>query len=433
MNSAAQPFPTAVPARPHGIRQAGFTLVELLVSIALGLLVMIALIAVYTNVTRTNTEMAKTNSLIENGRFAVDILGEDIAHAGFWGGYVPLFDDFSLRVAPTDSPKTTSLALGPCLAYVSWDADYRDMLIGLPVEAYAGVPTGCDGIVDRKADTDVLVVRHAENCAYTFDGVNWVPETANCEAFNANKVYFQSSFCEAETQAVAPLRYVLYNDPTSDPLLFSLKRRGCTGTPPAPTVGTRAPIRKLISNIYYVRTWASAAGDGIPTLVRASFGINGTTPVHGSPTALIEGIENLAVELGIDSKSRCGTDVNYALALASGATGNLVNPGTCTYNAAAVPSNTMPTIRGDGVPELFKRCGATGCTANELRDVVSVKLFVLARARESSVGITGTKTYTLGSNSPTTVTPTGTDNVFKRHVFQTTVRLANPAGRRETP
>jgi type IV pilus assembly protein PilW len=431
------PHPSAArstPSAARSLRHAGFTLVELLVSVALGLLVMVALIAVYLNVSRTNTEMAKTNSLIENGRFAVDILGEDLAHAGFWGGYVPQFDNFALRTTPADAPKPASLAQGPCLPYASWDADYRDMLIGIPVEAYAGVPTGCSGVVvDRKAGTDVLVVRHAETCSYTFDGTNWVPSSPNCEAFNGSKVYFQASFCAAETEAATPLRYVLYNDPSNDPNLFQLKRRGCTGDPASgPTLGTRAALRKFVSNIYYVRTWASDAGDGVPTLVRATFGISGGVPVHEPAAALIEGIENLAVELGIDSQSRCGTAANYSAAISSGATGNLVEPTACAYVPATPASNTLPTVRGDGVPELFKRCGA-GCTVAELTDAVAVKLFVLARARDASAGHVDGKTYTLGSNAPTVVTPSGSETAIKRHVFQTSVRLSNPSGRRETP
>jgi type IV pilus assembly protein PilW len=402
------------------LRSLGFTLVELMVAVALGMLIMVALIAVYLNVSRTNSEMYKTNGLIENGRFAIDFLNEDLSHAGYWGGYVPQYDNFALRTAPTDVPDAASLAMGPCAAYAAWTPAYRNMLLGVPVEVFGdGTPTGCDTttlIKDRKADTDVLVVRHAETCS---------PGDPNCEALDASKVYFQNSQCANEIDA--SLFYVLSRTPGD----FTLKQRGCTGTPPA-TAGTLMPVRKFVSNIYYVRTWAVTTGDGIPTLVRASFGPNGGMPAHEAPAqALIEGIESFRVELGIDNQSRCGVAVNYALAITPGAGGNLVDPATCTHNAVTATANTLPRLRGDGVPESYVRCPAAGCTVEQLRDVVAVKLYVLARSRDLSAGHTDTKTYNMGAAAA--YTPVAADQPYKRHLFQTTVRLTNISARRETP
>ena len=61
-------------------------------------------------------------------------------------------------------------------------------------------------------------------------------------------------------------------------------------------------------------------------------------------------------------------------------------------------------------------------------NVTAVKLYVLVRSREASPGYTDTKTYTLGG---TVMGPFNDD--FKRHVYVSTVRLPNIAGRRETP
>ena len=69
------------------------------------------------------------------------------------------------------------------------------------------------------------------------------------------------------------------------------------------------------------------------------------------------------------------------------------------------------------------------CTVDELMNVTSARIYVLARSREASPNYTDTKTYTLGSAGD--VGPFN-DN-FKRHVFTTTVRLTNVAGRRVTP
>ena len=90
---------------------------------------------------------------------------------------------------------------------------------------------------------------------------------------------------------------------------------------------------------------------------------------------------------------------------------------------------TIPTNRGDGVPDGdYIRC-SPDCARCELMNVTSAKIYVLARSREASPNYTDTKTYTLGSAGA--VGPFN-DN-FKRHVFTTTVRLPNISGRRMSP
>ncbi|MDO9143886.1 PilW family protein [Rhodoferax sp.] len=385
------------------ILQAGFTLVELMVSMAIGLLIVLALITLLINVNRNNSEMAKTNSQIENGRFAIQLIQNDLVHAGFWGGFVPQFDDLTFETVPNDAPSAT--VPDPCLAYSApWTAAYKKDIIGISLQAYGTTPPSGAGCVtnfatNKKVNTDVLVVRHAETC---------LPGVGNCEADTAGKLYLQASLCELENATP----YVL------DTTGFTLHKRTCvgTGTPPAlPITSTDfADKRKFISNIYYIRDYAVTAGDGIPTLMRSQFDLAAGTLAHQAAEPLIEGIEGFSVEFGIDSVSDSGGAVVPTAAI-----------------VWADPSaKTSPTNRGDGNPEYpFVQCtDAVPCTAAQLANVVAVKLHVLVRAREVSPGYTDTKTYTLGA---TTLGPF--NDRFKRHAFATTVRLTNVAGRRETP
>jgi type IV pilus assembly protein PilW len=411
---------------PPRRRLQGFTLVELLVSIAIGMVVMVALIAVYLNVSRTNSEMGRTNSMVENGRFAIDVLNDDVSHAGFWAGWVPQFDNYALRSltapapVPADVPTAAALALGPCNAYASWTGPYRDMLLGIPVEVYQdAAPTGCDTtslIKDRKAGTDVLVVRHVETCIPS----DLTGGSANCEASNAGKVYFQRSYCSTD-----PATYYLQTGPIAN---FTLHKRDCT---------TVAPIYKFDSNIYYVRTWSTTSGDGVPTLVRTRFNLDsGGLPANEVPAqALIEGVEKFHVELGVDNQqSRCapmGNDYTKGL-LNNATTPTLIDPSSCSYNTASLGSNTLPVVRGDGVPDgAYVYCPAAGCTAAQLMDVTAVKLYVVARSRDPSPGFSDDKTYALGSAAA--YTPATADKPYKRHLFSTAIRLTNISGRRETP
>ncbi|MDT4869314.1 hypothetical protein FQZ97_1043380 [compost metagenome] len=63
--------------------QSGFSLVELMVAVTVSLLMMAAILKLFVDVARTNTEMEKTNAQIENGRFAIQLIAEDLVHGGF--------------------------------------------------------------------------------------------------------------------------------------------------------------------------------------------------------------------------------------------------------------------------------------------------------------------------------------------------------------
>ena len=369
----------------------GFTLIELMIAMVIGIVILLALSGVFLNTSRTNTELAKTNSVIENGRFTLQLLQDDLVHAGFWGYYVPTFDNLTFVGAPpaADIPGTVP---GPCDAWPAGAAEKeerRAQWIGMPVQTYDSTPAGCT-MADRKAGTDVLVARHAETCEA---GVG------TCEALAADRLYFQSSLCASD--ALTHTLEVLADaaDPAGSG--FTLSSGNCT---------TTAAMRRLSSNIYFVR-------DGtVPTLMRTRW--DGSSFVT---EALIEGIEEFRVELGIDNVS---------------ATGAAVAPGAAIiWDATAV--NT-PTNRGDGAPDTYVRCtAASPCTPAQLINTTAVKLFVLARSTEPSASYTDTKTYCLATldssgNCPAGAAVTPADK-FKRHLFTTTVRLNSVSGRRETP
>jgi len=447
-----------------GARSRGLSLIELMIAITLGMLIVAALLALFLNVTRTNSEMAKANQQIENGRFAIQLLQDDVVHAGFWGTYVPQFDDLTTVTIPLDAP--TALP-DPCKAQANWTGNDLSDLIGIPVQGDAGT---CP-LTSQQANTDVLVVRHAMTCVAGAGG--------NCENEAAGKLYFQSSQCEKEMWAVAQagtsttltldagasstdgfykgvliriiegtgkgqsstitayngttkvatvspawttipdnssvyafgLGYVMgVSDGTPGDPPFIFHKRDCT---------TVADKRKFVSNIYYIRDYAVTAGDGIPTLVQSTFDDVG----QQNAKALIEGIQRFRVMYGIDSQSKGGTDENYTVPV------QWVNP----YN------KVTPTNRGDGVPEgAYVKASDVTCAAptNGMPDscpaanVVAVKIYVLTRSLEATPGYKDTKTYQLGDPS---YTMGPFNDGYKRHVYSTMVRLVNPAGRRDTP
>ncbi len=383
--------------------QGGFSLIELMVAVTIGLLMMAAVLQLFVDVSRTNAEMAKTNAQMENSRFAIQLIADDLQHGGFWDGYIPEFDDLTAEDIPGDYPATVP---DPCVDFSTWDLAYKNAVLGLPVQVYpaSAVPAGCSGLTNLQANTDVLVVRHAATST-----------TAEAD-FDVNDVYFQPSFCSSSSYDYWLAQKAAFADfdwAKRDPSLAD----GCGP-------GEQADIRKLVSHIYYIRDYSVTAGDGIPTLMRAEFD-NG---VMGSAQPLIDGIEGMIVELGVDNRSDTGAVVDYAAAV--------------TW---ADPDNKdSPTNRGDGVPDEFHRCtSGQPCGVDQLANVVAAKVYLLVRAPDASAGYTDGKSYTLGSPgvkdaagttvAPYSYTPSGAAQKYQRHVYSTTVRLNNVSARRETP
>jgi prepilin-type N-terminal cleavage/methylation domain-containing protein len=466
-------------AGAHRSAPGGFTLVELMVAMTISLLLLAALVSIFLNTSRSQSEMVKMNGLIENGRIAIQIMQDDLVHSGFWAGYLPGFDDLTSTLAPDDAPTTIP---NPCQLYPTWDSVYRFSLLGVPVQSADVLPAGpgCLAPALLRVGTDVLVVRHVDTC---------VPGVGNCEADMVGRLYFQSSFCAAERNAgtvqaaasnsvtLAPTASAVDNAYTgvtiriasglgagqhraisaydgatrvatlSTPWTvipdnttqyafdyalgtnsFPLHQRDCvgTGTPTTLpiTAGSIAEKRRYISNIYYITDvpHPERVGEVIPTLVRSRFDLSAGTLAQQAPEALIDGVEAFRVELGIDEVSDSGDAVDYTAAI-----------------DWADASKTSPTNRGDGAPDQFVRCTtAAPCSAAQLSNVVAVKLYVLARTRDRTPGYTDSKSYCLGEpaadgSCPAASTIAAANDNYKRHVFTTSVRLTNISGRRETP
>ena len=77
----------------------------------------------------------------------------------------------------------------------------------------------------------------------------------------------------------------------------------------------------------------------------------------------------------------------------------------------------------DGAPDTFL---AANPSIGDLKNVVAAGVHVLAVNSDVLAGQSDAKAYLLG-----TTAVTAKNDGFKRHVFSRTVRLNNPAGRRE--
>lgn len=424
--------------------QSGFTLVELMISMVLGLFIVLALLALLINVNRNNSEMTKANRVIENGRFSIQLLEHDLSHAGFWAGYLPQFDDVTVSGMPTDVPRAdpgppaVAAVPDPCTDWAALAGNpaalavYKSNLLGIAVQAYEipavvpspTVPVCASRVVSPQPSSDVLFVRHVETCAVGEPG---------CPAFANNELYFQVAQC-GSVMPVPSYALEQYAAASVDTLLpHRVRSANCAA-------GAFAPRYKFVSSLYYVRRYAVTDGDNLPTLMRSDFSCASGTCEFGAAQAMIEGIESFRVELGIDNISDSGaaigtTTFNTTAADVTGATGVVPSGQAATVTWASPTTLTSPTNRGDGIPDSYRRCTtASPCSALELMNAVALKLYVLARSESTSPGYTDAKTYCMTSSCASPSDRIGPFNDrYKRHLFSQAIRLVNISNRRETP
>lgn len=339
-------------------RQSGLSLVELMVAVVIGMLLLAGLLGVVTSSSRNYGELNKTSRQLENGRYALELLKEEIQHAGFYGGF------YTLPAPPGTLPDPCGVTLAAL-----------EGALGLPLQGY-NAPTNASALsclddADFLAGTDILVVRHTDT------------NPAVMGALEANRFYFQGTGAG----------YVLAKedgDTSNDAATWNLNWRVWDATTSSSSLQP-APLFPFRVHIYFVSPCSvptashcdtsADGGDPIPTLKRLVLSVDGAGPTM-SLEPLVEGIENLQFDYGIDADEDGSPDGAYTTSPAS---------------------------------------------TTDWANVVTVRVNLLARNIEPTAGHTDTKTYSLGVAG--TVGPA--NDAYKRHVYSALVRAVNVSSRRE--
>lgn len=251
----------------------GFSLVEMMVAMTIGLALLTVLALLFANSSRAQKEITMSAQQVENGRYALELLSDNLRHAGYYGYY------FSLPAA--------SALVDPCSLT---QADLRSG-IALPIQGYdspTSSPLSCLDDANHVPGTDVVVIRRASTVV-TASG-----------SLTGNLFYVQAT--ASPNLATNPV--VAIGSSAS----FNLTVRNGSGG------NVAAPIRQLETHIYFVSPCSNPTGssntvcistdDGgrpIPTLKRMELTVDsgGATAMVTYP--LVEGIENFQVEYGVDS------------------------------------------------------------------------------------------------------------------------------------
>ena len=332
----------------------GYTIIELMVAIALGLLILAGLTTIFESNIRARSEIERASQQADNGRYALQLLADELRNAGYLAEFNP---------RPLTTPATKS---DPCATALTT----LNTALPLAVQGYDNGANAPTCLSDVKTGTDILVVRRASTCAVG---------DANCDAQINGAPYFQASGCSSATE-LSSANVANYYALDTNPANLTLHQKDCA---------TLAAIHQYRTHIYFVAN-NDKSGDGIPTLKRAELSASGFSIVP-----LVEGIEKLQLEYGIDT---------------------------------SVPTSGAPAVF-TADPDSYNGCTGATCVGY-WRNTVAAKIYLLARNTTASAGYADGKTYSLGLKADGTPNTTGPFNdQYKRHAYESTVRLNNTAGR----
>ncbi len=316
----------------------GLSLVELMVSMLLGLILSGGMVSAYLGAKRNYYYEEQMARMQENGRYAMRLLSRELAMAGFFGG-VPALDSVSPAAVGADCSDQAWVLDGTHpLELVN---DYSGQSVPLSLHS---TPLTCLDSSAIALDTDLIAIKRTAGEASLRRGVPAAGLTSS-------------------TIASWYLRLTSGDHPAWEKLRSKdlLERKKAV-----PSLS----YWEAISRIIYIRKYSDSGieNDDIPSLCMETLAGDGMTS-----RCLVEGIENMQLEFGIDTDA-------------------------------------------DGVPNQYKSAPA----GDEMKYAVTAKIHLLLRSISKVSGHQDEKTYTLGQK-----TLAAKHDAYLRRVFSATVLLRN--------
>jgi len=241
-------------------RERGFSLIELMIAVTIGLGILAGLIGVLATNSNNSRTNDRTSELMTNGRYALNSMKYELRQAGFRG--YTWYVDFATPATPAALGQVVNECLESGATAGQFVANMRQGVWG----ADNGNPFSSTCIPDASyaAGNDVLVVRRAA-----------ASPTAIAD-LSANGVYFRSTYERGQ--------------------MF----RGAT--PPAWS-GSPAPLAsfQMLAYVYFVSPFTVSATESplVPALRRISLNPGGATNPVMTSELVASGIEHMQVQYGV--------------------------------------------------------------------------------------------------------------------------------------
>jgi len=286
----------------------GFSLVEVMITLMLGLIVLLMVVQVFVNTKESHAQNDRVSETLESGRFAMRQIATDLKNAGFFGGVI----DPSL-ISVDASLTSPSIDCGTS-SETNWAYDlttYRS----LQYDANPGNTNNhtCIASSDLYTGSDILAVKRV--FAQPYD------PTAIPLPLKKYNIYLRSDFNSA---------CLWYYD----------------GSASAPSGGncpaTGVQDWLYLTHVYYIRK-TNDNGDLVPTLCRKTLDISGGKPTMDN-LCLAQGIEKFHIMFGIDTDiPRDGVANKF-----------ISNPSTAELTTRAVSARIYVLVRALQQDSTFK-------------------------------------------------------------------------------
>lgn len=252
--------------RYYGAFARGLSLVELMVSMLLGLILSAGIVSAYLGAKRNYFYDEQVARMQENGRYAMRLLSRELGMAGFFGGLPSARGVLPLSVGADCSDRDWVLNGTHPLELVN---DYSGQSV--PVSLHF-TPFTCLDSAAIEWDTDLIAIKRTAGEASLRGGVTADGLTASVgESWYLRRI----SGGYADWEKLRPIDLV---DPERA----------------APSLS----YWEAISRIIFIRKYSDAGslGENIPSLCMETLAGNAMTS-----RCLVEGVENMQLEFGIDT------------------------------------------------------------------------------------------------------------------------------------
>jgi type IV pilus assembly protein PilW len=245
----------------------GFSLVELLVAMVVGLVVISGAFSLHSTTRKTQMANETQMDMVADARFAIEMISYDLRHAGMWGGtnksnFIRCKSGESIACSASTGGETIPSAAtitGDCATGWSYDLSDAITAVDAGTNPYSTIclPT-TEGLV---SSADILEIRYADSNA---------TDTAD---LLANQMYVRSN-------AINGRIFV----GSTQPVIDAYDSNPLTNN------------HELKAYVYYISDHTDSSGDGIPSLRRIAL-VNG--PALQNQT-LLSGVSDMQVQFGED-------------------------------------------------------------------------------------------------------------------------------------
>lgn len=247
-------------------RGLGLSLIELLVSMSLGLVLSAVIVTAYLVAKQHYEYNQQIARMQENGRYALRLLGRELAMAGFYGGL------FSVESVPT-------AAVGRDCSNIHWALDgsvpvdlVNDFRDSNELVSVSLITLNCLDNNVIQPGSDLLAIRRTAAAASLVRGV----VAPDLRSSNSKKWYLSLEPGELPRWEKLSSRNLLAGD----------------------GVSASASYWQAVARVFFVRRYleAQASDDAVPGLCMETLAGNAMTA-----RCLVEGVEDLQLEFGIDT------------------------------------------------------------------------------------------------------------------------------------